>query len=352
VDVCHSYLVRPTCFQLHATLRTLHQISPFFLQPHAALGLQPHVTRFLFPPMTKSPSPDERRKLIWGRVYQQLVRHAIPDSRFNLDFMSFTPDFRGSSSAIDRLVALPCYKSAETILVTPDNSLEQLRRRALKDGKRVLVATYNLRRGFFLLHPGRINDSKFELAASLDGMEKPGIGRAVALAQMRDEGMKIDMCAIGGLAFNAQGVTVWEGHNLFEVQWAMLQDMKILQPKAPVIAVAHACQVVDEAQMGVDIFQADKTGEVQCDFVVTPEQVFEIDGATKPTGSINFDAVDPDGMSNIPPLQELRGIRMMEKIMHKEGFSQAPEKEEAKPPSADEQMGINIVEKLMQSFKA
>jgi 5-formyltetrahydrofolate cyclo-ligase len=302
--------------------------------------------------MTISTSSDERRKLIWARVYQELSRHAIPDSRFNLDFMCFTPDFRGSTPAIDRLVALPYYESAVTILVTPDSSLEQLRLRALKDGKRVLVATYNLRRGFVLLHPGRINESKYELAASLDGMEKPGIGRALTLAQMRDEGLKIDMCAIGGLVFNTQGVTIWEGHNLFEVQWAMLQDMKILQLKAPVIAVAHACQVVDEAQMGVETFNAHKTGEVQCDFVITPEQVFEVNGAIKPTGSINFDAVDPDGMSNIPPLQELRGIRMMEKIMQKEGFSQAPEMEEAKPPSADEQMGISIVEKLMQSFKA
>jgi 5-formyltetrahydrofolate cyclo-ligase len=302
--------------------------------------------------MTSSPSPDERRKLIWSRVYQNLIRHAIPDSRFNLDFMSFTPDFRGSSSAIDRLVALPCYQSAETILITPDASLEQLRLRALKDGKSVLVATYNLRRGFVLLHPGRMKESKFELAACLDGMEKPGLGRTLTLAQMRDECLKVDVCAVGGLVFNAQGVTIWEGHNLFEVQWAILQDMEILHPETPVLAVAHACQVVDEAQLGMEAFKADKAGEVQCDFVVTPEQVFEISEAAKPKGSIDFDAVDPDGMKNIPPLQELRGIRMMEKIMQNEGFAPAPEKEESKPPSADEQLGISIVERLMQSFKA
>jgi 5-formyltetrahydrofolate cyclo-ligase len=304
--------------------------------------------------MAKPTSPDERRKLIWAHVYQELTRHAVPDSRFHRDFMSFTPDFRGSSAAIDRLVALPCYQSAGTILVTPDNSLEQLRLRALRDGKRCLVATYNLRRGFVLLHPGRIPESKYELAACLDGMEKPGIGRAVTLAQLRDECLQVDMCAIGGLVFNGQGVTIWEGHNLFEVQWAMLQDMKILQPTAQVVAVAHACQVVDEAQLGVETVKPDKRGEVQCDFVVTPERVLEVEAAIKPAGAIDFEHVDPEGLRNIPPLQELRGIRIMEKIMLNGGWDQDEEKEEEKPkpPSAEEQMGISIVERLMQSYKA
>jgi 5-formyltetrahydrofolate cyclo-ligase len=304
--------------------------------------------------MTNPTFPDQRRKLIWAHVYQELLHHAVPDSRFNLDFMSFTPDFRGSSSAVDRVVALPCYKSAEVIHVTPDNSLEQLRLRALKDGKRVLVATYNLRRGFVLLNPERINESKYELAACLDAMEKPGIGRAMTLAQMRDEGLKIDMCAIGGLVFNAQGVTIWEGHNLFEVQWAMLQDMKVLQPEAQVVAVVHACQVVDESQLGVETFRSDKAGEVQCDFIVTPEGMIEVEGATKPLGSIDFNAVDPEGLQHIPPLQELRGIRMMEKIMQNGGWDEDKQKGEKKrkPPSAEEQMGISIVEKLMQSFKS
>ncbi|RYN54279.1 hypothetical protein AA0118_g9217 [Alternaria tenuissima] len=299
-----------------------------------------------------SPDADSSRKLIWARVYQDLIQHAIPDARFNYDFMSFSPDFRGSASAIDRLVSLPCYQSASVILVTPDNSLEQLRYRALKDGKRVLVATYRLRRGFILLHPGRISETKYEMAACLDGMEKPGIGRAVSLSQMRDECLKVDMCAIGGLVFNAQGVTIWEGHNLFEVQWAMLQDLKVLQPNTPVVAVAHACQVVDEAQLGVEKVTPTTSGEVQSDFVVTPDALYEVAGAVKPTGALNFDTVDPEGIHNIPPLQELRGIRMMEQIMQREGFTSEKEEKPEKPPSADEQMGISIVEKLMQGYRA
>jgi 5-formyltetrahydrofolate cyclo-ligase len=182
-------------------------------------------------------------------------------------------------------------------------------------------------------------------------MEKPGIGRAITLAQMRDECINIDVCVIGGLAFNKQGVIVWEGHNLFEVQWAMLQDMKILGSEVPVIAAAHACQVVDEAQLGLENVRPNERGEVQCDFVVTPEEVIAIDKAQKPTGGIDFERVDPDGLHSIPPLQELRGIRMMDQIMQREGFISEKE-EKPETPSADEEMGISIVEKLMKGYRA
>ncbi|CAO2657175.1 Nn.00g033010.m01.CDS01 [Neocucurbitaria sp. VM-36] len=301
--------------------------------------------------MTKPVSSDDRRKLIWAHVYEELLRNAIPDSRFNYDFLSFTPDFRGSASALDRVVELPCYQNASTLLVTSDNSLEQLRCRALKDGKRLLVATYRLRRGFILLSPTRISEDKHELAACLDGMEKPGVGRAVSLAQIRDEDICIDMCLIGGLAFNEQGVVIWEGQALFEVQWALLQDIKRLASNVPVVAVAHTCQVVDETQLGVERIIPDKAGEVQCDHVVTPDRIFHVEAPFRPTKGIDLDTVDPEALSNIPPLQELKGIRMMEKIMESGGFSQASDKETSKAPTAEEQMGIGMVERLMKGYK-
>jgi 5-formyltetrahydrofolate cyclo-ligase len=304
--------------------------------------------------MTAPDSPDKRRKLIWARVYEGLLRHAVPDSRFHYDFLSFTPEFHGSISAIDRVLELQCYKTANTILVTSDSSLEHMRYRALKDGKKVLVGTYRLRRGFVLLDPARIDENKFELAATLDGMEKPGIGRAISLAQMRDESLSIDLCATGGLVFNEQGVLIWEGHALFEVQWALLMDIKVLGLTASVVAVAHSCQVVDEALLGLERFTPRKAGEVQCDFVITPDKVYEVDAAIKPTTGINFDVVDPDALNNIPPLQELKGIRTMEKIMADGGFGKEKEKEkeQTKPPTAEEQMGIEIIERLMKGYQA
>ncbi|KAJ8106530.1 hypothetical protein OPT61_g9473 [Boeremia exigua] len=303
--------------------------------------------------MTVPASSESPRKQLWAGVYKQLLQHAVPDSRFNYDFLKFTPDFSGSADAVARVAALPCYKDAHTILVTSDSSLEGLRYRALKDGKKVLVGTYRLRRGFVLLDPKSIGEGRLQFAACLDGMEKPGIGRRMELVQLQEQGIKISMCVLGGLVFNEQGVVVWEGASLFEVQWALLQDLKVLDTAAPVVAVAHDCQVVDEAQHGVQAVKPDKNGEVQCDFVVTPHRTMEVQGAVKPSGGVDFKKVDPEALNNIPPLQELKGIRMMEQIMSSSGFRiKKQDEEERKSPSAEEQMGIDIVERLMKGLRS
>jgi 5-formyltetrahydrofolate cyclo-ligase len=296
--------------------------------------------------MTVAKSPEERRKLIWARVYLDLIQYAVADSRFHFDFLSFTPDFLGSAAAINRVLELACYKNARTLLITSDNSLERLRCQALRDGKKVLVGTYRLRRGFILLDPARMDESKLELAACLDGMERRGMGRSMGVAQLRDEGLKIDMCATGGLVFNEHGVVVYEGQALFEVQRALLHDIKVLGESAPVVAVAHACQVIDEVSLGFEETRAADAGEVQCDFVVTPERVLEVEGQSKPTTGIDFGAVDPDMLNTIGVLQELKGIRgggRQAQSSTAEGQTQSA--------TAEEQMGIDMVEKLMRACR-
>ena len=292
----------------------------------------------------------EQRQQIWARVHSELIRHAKPDSRFHYDFLSFTPDFRDSSSAIDRLSELPCYKDAKTILVTPDNSLEELRYRALKDGKKLIVGTYRLHRGFVLLDPARLDEKELRSASWLDGMERFGVGRSITLAQMQDDHVSIDMCVLGALAFNTQGVVIWEGHGLFEVQWALLQDVKVMKQNVPVVAVAHGCQVVDEEELNLERIKPEKQGEVQCDFVVTPDKVIGVRNAVKPTDGVSFEALDPAALQNIPPLQELKGIRMMEQIMKDGDFGKDNERASEAPPTADEQAGISMVERIMKGF--
>ncbi|KAF2877258.1 hypothetical protein BDV95DRAFT_481015 [Massariosphaeria phaeospora] len=301
---------------------------------------------------THAASSTERRHVVWARVYPDLVQHAIPDARLHYDFMSFTPDFRRSSYATDRLVELPCYKAAVTLLVTPDNSLEGLRHRALRDGKKLLVATHRLRRGFVLLDPRYIDEDRYETASWLDGMERPGVGQPVSLAKIQQDGITVDMCAIGGLAFNQQGVVLWEGSAFFEVQWAMLYDIKALARETPVAALVHGCQVVNEEEFALQRFKPDQTAEVQCDFVVTPERVIQVANAVKPSSGIDLEKLDQDALNNIPPLQELKGIRMMEDIMHSSGFLQDKGMPNDLPPSADELMGIDMVAKLMRGYKA
>ena len=93
----------------------------------------------------------DHKSTVRERVFSELRKVAYPDSRFHYDFGEFITDFQGSSAATDRLMAHRFYRDASCIFITPDNCIEELRYRALQDGKLILMTTYSIKRGFWLL---------------------------------------------------------------------------------------------------------------------------------------------------------------------------------------------------------
>jgi hypothetical protein len=79
-------------------------------------------------------------------VWAALRKAAKPDSTYHFDFGESIPDFEGSTAALAKLLALRVYEGSEFIFITPDNCLEELRARTLRDGKSILVPTYGIRR--------------------------------------------------------------------------------------------------------------------------------------------------------------------------------------------------------------
>jgi len=57
-----------------------------------------------------------------ANIASAMERHALPDSRFQLDFSQFIPDFPGSDAAARRLTADTAYQRARYLFVTPDNA--------------------------------------------------------------------------------------------------------------------------------------------------------------------------------------------------------------------------------------
>src|SRR5262249_2497166 len=93
----------------------------------------------------------DHKASVRSEVFAVLRTVALPDSRFHFDFGEFIADFQGSDAANQRLVNHRYYQDAQVIFITPDNCLEQLRHRALLDGKTVLTTSYSIKRGFWLL---------------------------------------------------------------------------------------------------------------------------------------------------------------------------------------------------------
>lgn len=232
------------------------------------------------------------------RVFKELRKVAFPDSRFHFDFGEFITDFEGSDLAVERLVSHRHYRDSSFIFITPDNCIEQLRHRALLDGKRILMTTYSIRRGFWILDPSRIPADKFLYAATLDGMER--MGQPLTLAQIAGY-PAVDYLVTGTGAINEEGVRFGKGHGFFDVEWGMLHKMGRIGPSTPAAAVVHDCQVLTE-KLKPEVF------DTVVDVIFTPSRTIEVGNPQKPQLGILWDLLDPKMLATIPPLQELKAI--------------------------------------------
>jgi 5-formyltetrahydrofolate cyclo-ligase len=217
-------------------------------------------------------------------VRDRLLAVARPDSRFDLDLNCFVPDFEGRERCDRQLVTLPEYEGARTVFVAPDNSLEDLRHRALAEGKRLLVPTYAMRRGFVLLDGRTIPSADHALAATLDGMER--CGPRLDLDELRAVGT-VDLVLTGAVAVTRQGVHFGGGHGFVDLEWALLRQCGLATPRTPVAVSVHGCQVLE-----VDIRPGPH--DVVADVVVTPETTHRVEAALPKPAGIVWDEIPVD----------------------------------------------------------
>jgi len=241
----------------------------------------------------------DHKSSIRQRVFAELRKVAFPDSRFHYDFGSFITDFVGSDRAVDRLMNHRFYRDANILFITPDNCLEQLRYRALLDGKRILMTTYSIRRGFWLLDPASIPREKLLYAATLDGMER--MGEHITLAAIRDRLKVVDYMITGTGAINEEGIRFGKGHGFFDAEWGMLYRVGVISSATPAAAVVHDCQVLHET-LHPEVF------DTVADVIFTPTRVIAVGNPHKPTCGIAWSVLDPQMLDTIPPLQELKAL--------------------------------------------
>ncbi|MCJ1381163.1 hypothetical protein MMC17_004272 [Xylographa soralifera] len=242
---------------------------------------------------------DDHKSSIRQQVWSELRKVAYADSRFDFDFSEFIPDFQGSFEATERLMLMPSYQCAKLVFITPDNCLEGLRYRALKDGKVVLMTTYAIRRGFWLLDPRQFDPSNFRYASTLDGMEQ--MGQTISLQDMMELGLEIDLMVTGTGVVNLEGIRFGKGHGFFDLEWAMLYSIGAISSITPTAAIVHDCQVLAE-QLIPESF------DTVCDFVVTPTKLIEVSNARKPICGILWEKLASGMLESIPPLQELKSL--------------------------------------------
>jgi 5-formyltetrahydrofolate cyclo-ligase len=133
----------------------------------------------------------------------------------------------------------------------------------------------------------------------LDGMER--LGQPLSLTDILAKNWHIPLMVTGTGAINTKGVRFGKGHGFFDLEWAMLYALKVVDQDTVAMAVVHDCQVLDE-ELRPEEF------DTVCDVVVTPTKVIEIPDTQKPTCGVLWPLLQPGMLERIPPLQELKAM--------------------------------------------
>lgn len=239
--------------------------------------------------------------IVREQVWERLRDVAYPDSRFHFNFSEYIPDFIGSGDALAQFVDLPLYQQSRYLFITPDNCLTALRERALQDGKTIVVSTYGIYRGFFLLEPQHIPSSEFRFASCLDGMEI--LGRPISIAEIAQQG-QFDLLVTGASAVSLEGMRFGKGHGFFDLEWGMFSAVGAAVEKTPIAAFVHDVQVVDTP------LNPGRT-DVAVDWIITPTQVRSVDRHQPRPQGIQWDLLTDEMIHNTPPIQDLKAQRSM-----------------------------------------
>jgi len=241
---------------------------------------------------------DKGKDWIREKVWRKLIKVAKPDSRFHWNFAEFIPDFKGSERCADQIRSMDVYVNAEVVFITPDNCLQKLREYAIMDGKKIIMPTYGIKRGFLILHRGLVPEGKEDFASTLDGADI--YGKPVTLLQLKNMG-KVDLLVTGASAVNMKGVRYGKGHGYFDLEWAMLREIGVVGEETPIIAVIHDCQLVEES------IEASPYDTI-VDYIITPSRTIKVENRPPKPRGIDWNKLPQDFIREIPPLKELKKL--------------------------------------------
>lgn len=231
------------------------------------------------------------------KIWEELLKVARPDSKFSWSFSEFIADYEGSDQGAKLLAGSEMYKHAEVIFITPDNNLEKLREIAFRDKKTVVMTNYGISRGFFLIRPDDIPEGKEEVASLLDGVSR--YWKHQTLEQLKTAVGHIELLVTGASAITPGGIRFGKGHGYFDLEWAMLYTVGLVDDHSVIIGVGHDCQVAD-VEVTVEEY------DTAIDYIVTPTKIMETRHEyPRPGKGIIWSRLAPGMREQIPPVQEL-----------------------------------------------
>lgn len=230
---------------------------------------------------------EEIRKLVWDRM----LRDGI--ARFPLPPHGRIPNFVGAEEAAKRLAKLEPFAKAKVLKINPDSPQRPVRHWALTSGKKVVMPTPRIRRGFLLLDPEKIPRSALSYASTIKGAFR--YGSLVKPWNLP----KIDAAVVGSVAVDTEGRRIGKGEGYSEIEFGVLVEVGVLEREAPIATTVHDVQVLPPP-LPTDPW------DVSVDYVVTPTKVIRaVNRPPRPKG-ILWELIPEKKVEEIPVLSELR----------------------------------------------
>jgi len=227
---------------------------------------------------------------IRDRVWNALEERG--DARFPFPPHGRISNFAGAPEAAERLTELGVWQRADVIKSNPDAPQLPVRRAALAGRETLYMAIPRLAEEdcFLRLDPDEIDD--IDSATTVSGCARFG-------TQVGPDAMEpVDLIVSGSVAVNDRGARIGKGEGYSDLEFAILRTFDLVDDDTTTVTTVHPIQVVDD-EIPVD------SHDVPMDRIVTPERTIRTDGASEKPKGIEWDALDPDRIDEIPILSQL-----------------------------------------------
>jgi len=162
----------------------------------------------------------------------------------------------------ERLRGLSFYGNADTVFVSGDHSLRQVRINCLLDGKKLIMPAAGLKEGFFLIKPHTVPFKNIPQAVTFRGL--PRFGNRLTDKDLSR--LTINIILTDALAIDPSGARLGDGNGFFDLSYALLGISGALPECPAVFAVVDSEDVVAD-QLPVDPWDVNMTGAVTPDHV-------------------------------------------------------------------------------------
>ncbi len=208
------------------------------------------------------------------------------------------PNFVGAEKAAEKIARMSIWRRASVIKANPDSPQKPLRARALLEGKKVVMASPRLKKGFILLDPRQIPPSKLVYASTIKGAFV--YGKILSLKEIP----MIDLVVTGCVAVDKKGARLGKGGGYAELEYAILRELGVIDDNTLVVTTIHDLQLVDNIPR--------EPHDLTVDVVATPTKIIKFEPRPPKPKGIIWEILGEK--RELPPLKELRSIIQQKKV--------------------------------------